>query len=345
MNINMNINMKINMKANNYKWPRILLLIPLLLVGCGKDQSLEDYRQKKVSEEISHLEEIVGTYRGQLKDSKDGSDMGVVTFELSYTTIPVNSSDSSATASQAYVTGKVSLINESQSDAGIQQANYNWRTPSPSGNFSGKMNLGNLADGTIAQLNINGTLTSTDFSGLIEPNGVSGRTATFKATRLSKPDDKSDFKPVDPGSARKTTNYFSNYYQADRDCKKVTTHCLLQVTMEITESDLVSAIRFYNNFVLEKSISVTLKFWMVDANISYDTTSFEPPEGSAKLDQRSNDAIHAKTTTMTGTSKPVFYLDCYKIEKVIDDQKTSGWSCKFSKPGEKLDLVFFPFKP
>ncbi len=59
-----------------------VLLAVLPLAGCVADHSLEDWKREKLSEELSKLEPIRGTYRGVLKTSIDGEDLGAL--ELSF---------------------------------------------------------------------------------------------------------------------------------------------------------------------------------------------------------------------------------------------------------------------
>lgn len=60
----------------------IALIITSPFAGCVADHSFEEWKRGKLSEELSKLDPIRGTFRGVLKTSQDGEDLGAL--ELSF---------------------------------------------------------------------------------------------------------------------------------------------------------------------------------------------------------------------------------------------------------------------
>ncbi len=64
---------------NNLKF----LLLTLTLAACGNDRSLEDYNRDKAREDENKIESAVGTYRGELRSTRNNEILGVLQIDLS----------------------------------------------------------------------------------------------------------------------------------------------------------------------------------------------------------------------------------------------------------------------
>lgn len=300
-----------------------LVLSLFFLAHCGKDKTLSDYHQKKVDEAMVQLQSVAGVYRGTIKDSRDNSDIGDLEIELTPKAAPVNSDDNTTTAAQAFLQGKISLFNKSESNVVIQKANYFWGDTVSSTNFNGTIAIP-LTDGSTASMTITGRIAGDQFNGELSPDnkfGIKGNFKLSKNAQFAKPHQKNEAAPNIVAEYKGTyKDPFCDFTLDNRTKDNIgSDKCLEIVEMNIQNVTNNLGENFLNNFFLERNVSVYLSFNRMDAT-HINGVSFQ----KAVIDLQ-NGTIIAQGT-YSGAINTVINLNCNSI---TSPDKGKGWACTY----------------
>lgn len=161
------------MKRNNFFKSKfsLLSLITLSLVAVGCDQTLDEYHQERVDQNLTRLQSVAGKYTGTIVNQQTQASMGTIEIDLGTTLIPVNNSDQTQMTTEAALTGTV-IINGGdypQGSAGISNLAFGGLDSSKSGALTGDIAM-TLSSGAQVSLAISGTITNGTLSGTISSN-------------------------------------------------------------------------------------------------------------------------------------------------------------------------------
>jgi len=258
-----------NIRLETTSFSRLLSLVylaaSLLLVsGCGKDKTLDQYHQEKVTADLSRLQAISGQYRGTIVNQRDNSSMGNLEIDLTASLVPTNSTNGTTNSSLAVLQGGLTLINAFQSTAALQSAQYYSDDNSDHGTFSGTIVIPTAKSGN-ATLSISGTIAGNTITGIITPSDRSGPSGTFTATKGA-PFPHNGQPQTNPGSTDGTLVYVGSYKDTICDGRNHDSNLcrgnngIVNVRMGVNLTAPTVAETFLNNFVDQKTVGVQLSF-------------------------------------------------------------------------------------
>jgi hypothetical protein len=155
-----------------------LLLTTTSLLGCAKDQTLQDWRQSKVDEQLSKIQSVSGVYRGNISAKSDGSPLGSVELELQPDVKIGSSSDGLTTEGHAGLKGR--LLIDGQNKA-IVIFNEGWYDATQK-TFQLSATI-DQKNGQPAQIEIAGTVSGDTVVGRVEAFGYPEAGGSFSVKR------------------------------------------------------------------------------------------------------------------------------------------------------------------
>ncbi len=274
----------------------------LLISGCGKDKTLDQFHDQEVNEELSKLQAISGQYRGTITDERTNSAMGLFEIDLNASLQPTNSSDNSKVANQAVLKGGMTLINATQSSAALQTAQYYSDDNSDHGSFSGTLSLVSRS-GTVLMA-VTGTINGNSFTGVITPSdhpGSSGRFTLTKGAPLPHDGQHS----TNPGFPDSTLVYKGSYIDStlEKVCRGPHPNPHLcnghrgpvALTMTVNKAAASISEAFLNNFLDQKLVEVQIAFGD-DHTVALTASELDEKAGTLRFQGVVHGPIDSQTT-------------------------------------------------
>jgi hypothetical protein len=148
----------------------VLISLAFVVVGCAKDQTLDEYHQERVNQDVTRLQTVSGKYTGTMTNQVTQASMGSVEIDLGTALVPVSNADDTQMTTEAELTGTVTL--NSQGAVQISQFAYISSDNATTGQITGKISI----DSGAQVLDISGTLTNGTLTGVITSDGTSATT-------------------------------------------------------------------------------------------------------------------------------------------------------------------------
>jgi hypothetical protein len=160
-------------------------LVAFVVVGCAKDQTLDEYHDKEAEQDVARLNAFAGSYTGTLTNTDTNQSIGAMEIDLKTQLTTTPNADNTENTISAGLGGQ-SIISTAQNPVGIGTITsatcdaYNDSSTCP---FSGTITA-TLSNNTTASLSISGTISGNTFTGNF--TSTSGITVTNNSFTLTK---------------------------------------------------------------------------------------------------------------------------------------------------------------
>jgi hypothetical protein len=159
------------------------ILLAILVVGCAKDRTLDEYGQDRLNQNLAHFRAIEGTWVGTGTNQQTGAGIDAISLELKASMNAKPSSDGYTTSAQATMHGTVSIGDRSAS-APISNVVYLNSENADSGTFAADVTISNMnGPGNTGLMQIQGNISGDTFTGQIYSSTSSVYTISFTAHR------------------------------------------------------------------------------------------------------------------------------------------------------------------
>jgi hypothetical protein len=165
-------------------WATLAFVIPFVLTGCAKDETLDEYHDQQVQQDLTRLNTFAGDYVGTLTNTGTGQTIG--TFEVDLTTqlTATLNEESTQNTDFAGLAGTVIASSSTlpQGSTAISQASCPSSNDSNTCPFSGQLNV-TLPNGVAATLALSGTISGNTFTGQLTSTNAQVTNSSFNLTR------------------------------------------------------------------------------------------------------------------------------------------------------------------
>jgi hypothetical protein len=176
------------MKRNNFFKAKFGILVgatlAFVVVGCAKDQTLDEYHENQVQQDLTQMNMAAGTYTGTLTNTNTNQSIGNLEIDLNTQLTPTPNSNNTENTTSAGLVGKAILSTSTnpQSIAPISNASYNVFNNSSSGTFSGTI-TSTLSDSSTVSVQITGTISGNTFTGSFTSSNNVLKNTSFTLTK------------------------------------------------------------------------------------------------------------------------------------------------------------------
>ncbi len=281
----------------------------LFAVGCAKDRTAESWQNEKVSEKLSQISAISGSYSGNLVSEKNGTSLGSMTLQLSPDVRIQDNSDRTGTSLSPAVRATVTFNGDARASVSFQGGFYNSDT-----NYFKLITTIALDSGGTQKMEISGTTTGDTIEGEMAALDFPDHGGKFTLSRGA---------TVDSTMATTFANRIE-YFMHTRQVRMTDSHGNVQVEtskvkMSIDSSYTTAEETFLGMFSPLRRSLVTLTFWSGDSlgreiPISFNETVY---------DDRT-DSLKGKTIFNDGGEKYTTSLECLREKRV----EVNGWNCR-----------------
>jgi hypothetical protein len=295
----------------------------ILLVGCAKDRTPEDYCREKAEKLGAQIQANAGTYTGHLTaNTAGGPAQGALSVVITASTMTGDMKDCPGSQVQPAVEATMSLVNSSTKLMSFTSGAYD----DASGALSADANY-KIPDSTEVQLHLSGTLKDGSFSGQLEIEGYPESGGGFSLARTG-PAVASLPSAVLSGSAAGDSASADGEYVGTMKFSDGTS---APVTMKMIGNQGDSHAQFLYDFLPVRPVSVTIGLAQgsqaVFANVQWDQ----------RLHRLHGELDVAGPLTGGGTSPGTVTLDCFQAAG------SDGWTCRYaSSLGASFEGVFNP---
>jgi hypothetical protein len=306
----------------------VLISLALVVVGCAKDQTLDEYHQKEVNENLTRMNGVAGKYAGTLTNQATQASMGTIEIDLGTTLVPVNNSDSTQMTTEAALTGRV-IINSNylQGSAQVSNLAYGGLDSSKTGPLTGNINIA-LSNGTTVGLALSATIANGNLTGTISSNGQGATVVQVGqfSTSLNGPQAGTQGLSTGTNTAGLQRNYNGTIKQTSSSVTKDTSKGSppAQTPVGVILSTRLTASSpaewLYENFAQQLNMVVTLVFVHADGASDSQVTFSAVP-----LDVLSGS--FTATGNYSGETNTTVTLSCNQNRGKYDPSAT--WSCTF----------------
>jgi len=309
-----------------------LISLALVVVGCAKDQTLDEYHQNEVNNNLTRMNGVAGKYTGTLTNQATQASMGTIEIDLGTTLVPVNNSDNTQMTTEAALTGTV-IINSTylQGSAQVSNLAYGGLDSSKSGPLTGNINIA-LSNGTTVGLALSATIANGNLTGSISSNGQSAtvvQTGQF-STSLNAPQ-----AGTQGLTANAPTLSLEHYYTGSvkdavspttpKSGKTTTTSSSQTIVMTTHLISLSPAEWLFDNFSQQLNMEVTLSFLYVDPTTGKTSTDSEVTFPSVSVDVLSGN--FSQTGNFAGNVNTGVALSCSQASGKYS--ASASWNCTF----------------
>lgn len=163
----------------------LLLAVAVATVGCGKDQTAEEYQREKLQKNLSVYESVAGRYTGTVYSAKTGKAMGALELNLSAETSTSNTSGADSALGTPVLVTNVRFMDKALISLTVPSSYYD----QDSKNYSAdivieKTDSGGSEDVTIR---VSGALNGATITGSIRASNEREAAGTFVLSRNGKP--------------------------------------------------------------------------------------------------------------------------------------------------------------
>lgn len=333
-----------SMKRNNFFKSKfsLLSLLTLSLVAAGCDQTLDEYHQERVDQNLTRLQSVSGKYTGTIVNQQTQAPMGAIEIDLGTTLIPVNNSDSTQMTTEAALTGTVIVDgpNFVQGSAAISNLAFGGLDSSKSGALTGNISI-TLSSGTNVALAISGTISNGTLNGTISSssqNAAVVETGQF-TTSLNGP------QAGTQGLSSGTTQVYSLQHDytgtlgsaiGSKNGKTQSNSSSQGVVMTTRLISVTPAEWFYDNFAQQLNMVVTLIFVSTDPVTGQMVTDNEVTFTNVAVDVLNGS--FAATGNFSGDVNATVSLSCNQSGGGY--KPTASWTCSFFSSHNGINQSF-----
>ncbi len=305
--------------------------------GCVQDKSVQDFQNEQMNEQISQIQALSGTYRGNLISSKDQSVLGAMELELD-PDVSVSTSGPT-TQGQASLVGVVTLHGQNTRQLVFQSGyldyvanNFKLDTPVQQRN------------GIAEEIELLGQVSGDTVTGKIDALGYDAQGATFTLTKNAPlPSSQALSREIKPQPG---LNAVTQTFSATATFPKLDTPnsaLPMEVDLIFFENETDSDQEFLKLFTPIQIVDVGLTFDPTNTDMAFlfQNAELDPVSGvlssSAKVTP-----MPTNSSTTTDSSNIESMLTC-KVAGA--DPTLSGWTCTYvtnTKLTIFKDLTFLP---
>ena len=287
----------------NCKLLGMIGLVAVGLVGCAKDQTVDDYRAAKGLQKYAEIQAISGTYRGDINSKKDGLSLGALAISVGPDTKVQNSSDNIGTEQQVFVKGTLNYAGVTNANLVFSRGYFDSKT----GVF--KVDIPVLTiENTQSMISIEGTISNGNFTGNLTVDGISDYGAVFSLTLNGPASSASSLQSSRAQKIKSQNQIFTGKYQLDKKDWPLT------LTLRSTETKPDQL--FLSIFQPLRSVYATFDDGLLQLNFT-----------SAHIDDIAN-TLRGQTSIESGSVQ----VEClsFSVRDVIQ-----SWDCLLSGPRMK----------
>lgn len=290
-------------------------VIAAVSAGCVGDKTEDEYRQGKVTEELSKIQKIEGTYRGNLTAMIDQQPLGAVTLVLQPDSKVQTSSDNLRSEQQAIVRGSLHYTGITNADMAFAKGFYD----DQSGVFNATFAIPD-SSGQEISINLKGIITNGVFSGQLEADGYSTFGGNFSLTKNGPEPLAQNLRSGRLQQMSSEREAFTGFYTYNGNPEPAV---LTLIYPETAPEQL-----FMNVLLPVRNLQANLDFG--DFQILFD---------GVHVDDRTR-TLRGQTAVTFGTKKSIASLDCVGT---VSANIITSWTCDFLVDGKVVQhLILNP---
>ena len=323
------------MKTKRYVFGLVLSAwLTASALGCAPDRDTDDYSNDRYAKDLARMEPVIGTYTGELLDSKNRS-LGILVVAIDHESLTLPNPQTQKNVRIASLKGVMNLYG---SRTGTLQLN-NGLFDDKRGEFQASADSDALRAGGVAPMSLHAKLDGDTLTGVLAPSGYSKFPAHFTLRKGALgAESQSQVASDAPNAAWRDETYThvfegkGRFREADRKWGKD-----VPVRIVFTDGVTDTTDLFYTALLQRRTVGIVVQRLDVDVRFSFARATFDVPLGTIV------GATPWPSNNIGNLGDPVVGLiNCQFLART--ELKVSRWGCRLentagAKFGE-LDVSF-----